>query len=145
MADRVSNPGPLALESDALLTALRGPARYRLKYCLKLWGLFGHFFLSSIISLFFLPRSGRRPDTDVKYRLKYCLTGPLSPTQPTKLPGRHWKFTQDHRTTRPHQVISGDGLVIMKGCVLWNLISGRKDFRLMQGSKPGSLDQQGSS
>ena len=24
--DRVSNPGPLALESDALLTALRGPA-----------------------------------------------------------------------------------------------------------------------
>ena len=24
--DRVSNPGPLAYESDALLTALRGPA-----------------------------------------------------------------------------------------------------------------------
>ena len=24
--DRVSNPGPLALESDALPTALRGPA-----------------------------------------------------------------------------------------------------------------------
>ena len=28
------------------------------------WGLFGHFFLSSIISLFFLPLSGRRPDVD---------------------------------------------------------------------------------
>ena len=28
------------------------------------WGLFGHFFLSSIISLFFLPLSGRRPDID---------------------------------------------------------------------------------
>ena len=27
------------------------------------WGLFGHFF-SSIISLFFLPLSGRRPDID---------------------------------------------------------------------------------
>ena len=27
-------------------------------------GLFGHFFLSSIISLFFLPPSGRRPDMD---------------------------------------------------------------------------------
>ena len=27
------------------------------------WGLFGHF-LSSIISLFFLPLSGRRPDID---------------------------------------------------------------------------------
>ena len=27
-------------------------------------GLFGHFFLSSIISLFFLPLSGRRPDID---------------------------------------------------------------------------------
>ena len=28
------------------------------------WGLFGHFFLSSIISLFFLPLSVRRPDID---------------------------------------------------------------------------------
>ena len=28
------------------------------------WGLFGHFFLSSITSLFFLPLSGRRPDID---------------------------------------------------------------------------------
>ena len=27
--DRVSNPGPLALESDALPTALRGPERER--------------------------------------------------------------------------------------------------------------------
>ena len=27
-------------------------------------GLFGHFFLSSIISTFFLPFSGRRPDID---------------------------------------------------------------------------------
>ena len=38
------------------------------------------FFLSSIISLFFLlPLSGRRPDIDLKYRLKE----PLSPKQPT--------------------------------------------------------------
>ena len=28
------------------------------------WGLFVLFFLSSIISLFFLPLSGRRPDID---------------------------------------------------------------------------------
>ena len=28
------------------------------------WGLFGFFYLSSIISLFFLPLSGRRPDID---------------------------------------------------------------------------------
>ena len=28
------------------------------------WGMFGHFFLSSIISLFFLLLSGRRPDID---------------------------------------------------------------------------------
>ena len=28
------------------------------------WGLFGFFFLSSIISLFFLPLSGRPPDID---------------------------------------------------------------------------------
>ena len=40
------------------------------------WGLFGHFFLSSIIFLFFLPFSAR-------YRLKYCLKGPLNPHQPT--------------------------------------------------------------
>ena len=28
------------------------------------WEWFGHFFLSSIISLYFLPHSGRRPDID---------------------------------------------------------------------------------
>ena len=28
------------------------------------WGLFRHFFLLSIISLFFLPLSGKRPDLD---------------------------------------------------------------------------------
>ena len=28
------------------------------------WVLFGHFFLSSIVSLFFLPLSGRWPDID---------------------------------------------------------------------------------
>ena len=28
------------------------------------WGLCGHFFLSSIISLFFFPICGRRPDID---------------------------------------------------------------------------------
>ena len=28
------------------------------------WGLFGHFFLSSIISIFFLPLSGGWPDID---------------------------------------------------------------------------------
>ena len=28
------------------------------------WGLFGHFFLLSIISLFFLPLFGRWPDID---------------------------------------------------------------------------------
>ena len=34
--------------------------------------------LSSTISVFFLPLSGRRPDM-----LKYCLNGPLGPEQPT--------------------------------------------------------------
>ena len=44
------------------------------------WGLFGHVFLSSIIFSFLSPslwETGR-------YRLKYCLKGPLSPKQPTK-------------------------------------------------------------
>ena len=37
-------------------------------------GLFGHFFLSSIFSRFFLPLSEMG-----RYRLKYCLKGPLNP------------------------------------------------------------------
>ena len=45
------------------------------------WGLFGPFFLSSIISLFFLPLW-----ETARYRLKYCLKGPLSPKQPTDQP-----------------------------------------------------------
>ena len=43
-------------------------------------GLFGHFFLLSIVSLFFLFYSGRRPNID-----KYCLKGLLNPKQPTNL------------------------------------------------------------
>ena len=41
-------------------------------------GVVWTFFLSSVISLFFLPLSlsGRRPDID-------CLKGPLTPKQPT--------------------------------------------------------------
>ena len=42
------------------------------------WGLFGHFFLSSIISLFFLSLW-----ETARYRLKYCLKGLLNPKQPT--------------------------------------------------------------
>ena len=43
-------------------------------------GLFGHFFLSSIISLL----SPSLWET-ARYRLKYCLKGPLSPIQPTNI------------------------------------------------------------
>ena len=32
LPDRVSNPGPLTYESDALLIALRGPATLRYQY-----------------------------------------------------------------------------------------------------------------
>ena len=77
-------------------------ARYRLKYCLKGpvlgrpayldwsraraycacsrcgWGWFGHFLLSSILSLL----SPSLWET-ARYRLKYCLKGPLNPKQPT--------------------------------------------------------------
>ena len=42
-------------------------------------GVVWTFFLSSIISLFFLPLSGET----ARYRLKYCLKGPLNPKQPT--------------------------------------------------------------
>ena len=41
-------------------------------------GLFGHFFLSSIISLL----SPSLWET-ARYRLKYCLKGPLNPNEPT--------------------------------------------------------------
>ena len=40
--------------------------------------LFGHFFLSSTFSLFFLPLR----ETD-RYRLRYCLKWPLNPKQIT--------------------------------------------------------------
>ena len=62
-----------------------------------------------------------------RYRLKYCLKGPLTPKQPTNQQPtrtyckpnrpllychqncrtlRHWKFTQYHRTTRPPPITS---------------------------------------
>ena len=60
-----------------------------------------------------------------RYRLKYCLKGPLKPKQPppastasavdpcyTKIPisrtSRHWKITRHHRTTRPPNPIFGN-------------------------------------
>ena len=44
------------------------------------WGMFGHFFSRlSFLSLFSLSLETAR------YRLKYCLKGPLSPKQPTNL------------------------------------------------------------
>ena len=42
------------------------------------WGLFGQFFLSSILS-FLSPSLWET----ARYRLKYCLKGPLNPKQPT--------------------------------------------------------------
>ena len=53
------------------------------------WRLFGHFFLSSIISLL----SPSLWET-ARYRLKYCLNGPLSPKQSTnnQLRGRDSYF-----------------------------------------------------
>ena len=42
------------------------------------WGLFGHFFLSSIFSLFFLTLW-----ETARYRLKHCLKGTLNPKQLT--------------------------------------------------------------
>ena len=47
------------------------------------WGFVWTFFLSSIFSLFFLPLFGR-------YRLKYCLKGPLNPKQPTNISVKGW-------------------------------------------------------
>ena len=45
--------------------------------------LFRDFFLSSILSFFNLPLSGRET---ARYRLKYCLRGPLNSKQPTNKP-----------------------------------------------------------
>ena len=42
------------------------------------WGLFAHFFLTSIFSLLFLSLW-----ETARYRLKYCLKGPLNPKQLT--------------------------------------------------------------
>ena len=83
LPDRVSNPGPLTCESGALPIALRGPANIVGQGpialvvgagggCLDIFSLIYHFsFLSP--SLW----------ETTRYRLKYCLKGPLSPKQPT--------------------------------------------------------------
>ena len=98
--DRVSNPGPLTYESGALpirgwsggakvlgnlpvpgRSTYLGNSRAR-AYCTCNrcgCGLFGHFFLSSIFSLFFLPLW-----ETAQYGLKYCLKGPLTPPPPKK-------------------------------------------------------------
>ena len=48
------------------------------------------FFLSSIISFFFLPLW-----ETARYRLKYCIKGPLSPKQPTNPPPFQRKADED--------------------------------------------------
>ena len=45
------------------------------------WGLFGHFF-SSTFSVFYIPLW-----ETARYRLKYCLKGPLNQKQPTNVAG----------------------------------------------------------
>ena len=37
LPDRVSNPGPLTYESDALPIALRGPARVHARVCVRVY------------------------------------------------------------------------------------------------------------
>ena len=50
------------------------------------------FFPSSVISLFLLPlsRGGGGGGGGARYRLKYCLKGPLNPHQPTNQPNRSY-------------------------------------------------------
>ena len=90
LPDRVSNLGPLTYESGALPIALRGPAQCRGVLliwitvrqgptalavgagCLEIFTLVYHF---SFLSPSFWETA--------RYRLKYCLKGPLSPKQPT--------------------------------------------------------------
>ena len=57
------------------------------------WGLFGHFFIFSLI----YPFSILSPSLweTAHYRLKYCLKGPLNPKQPTNQPTNfcpYWTF-----------------------------------------------------
>ena len=46
------------------------------------WGLFGHFFSHLSLLFSFSPSLWET----ARYRLKYCLKGPLSPKQPTNQP-----------------------------------------------------------
>ena len=93
LPDRVSNPGPLTYESVVLPIALRGPAPGRptvwiivgqgptalavgaVGGCLDIFSLVYHF-------CFLTPSLWET----ARYRLKYCLKGPLSPKQPTNQP-----------------------------------------------------------
>ena len=84
------------------------------------WGVVWSFFLSTVISHFYLPLSGRRPDIDcnpVKTRqnpLQYCPKGPSSPKQPTKSrwsqqePYAHDLYRQQSNLTQLQFVGSSD-------------------------------------
>ena len=73
LPDRVSNPGPLTYESGALPTGLRGP------HGLNIFDLLYPF----------SPLSPSLWET-VRYRLKYCLKGPLNPKQSNPIQSNPW-------------------------------------------------------
>ena len=61
------------------------------------WGVFGHFYSQ----LSFSPLSPSLWET-ARYRLKYCLKGPLNPKQPTNQPALEVYPAPSHHPTTPH-------------------------------------------
>ena len=91
LPDRVSNPGPLTYESGALPIALRGPA-VPVRHTILITVGQGPIALAvgadggglDIFTLIY-PFSSASPSLweTARYRLKYCLKGPINPKQPT--------------------------------------------------------------
>ena len=104
LPDRVSNPGPLTYESDALSIALRGPASLDKSTTRTYCGRGGLDIFSLVYNFSFLSPSLWET---VRYRLKYCLKGPLSPKQPTN-PLTVFRSTSSRLPEKEKEKISTD-------------------------------------
>ena len=104
------------------------------------WGLFGHF--SLLYHFSFLSPSLWET---ARYRLKYCLKGPLSPKQPTNQPSRggrvvKWCWvTFQCRCVLLIRIVEGQGptaLAVGAGVVVWIFLLSSIIFLPLFGRRP---------
>ena len=108
------------------------------------WGLFGHFYSH----LSFSPLSPSLWET-ARYRLKYCLKGPLNPKQPTNQPNVNLRIFFDVKKkssdlqhmdlpSTENWVLHGFGRHVVRPWTVPNLSMADREFELWTGSNMGS-------